>query len=195
MSDFEELLLKKALQNRRIYLWGDVCDTQAAAVIDQLYLHYEKDKTIPVHIVINSEGGSATSCEAMIDEINVLKSKGLVISTMVQGIAASAAGILLAMGTKGHRFARPSSTVMLHPMSFSLGQDYADQQKKMTIYLEKQTARINLITANSLNKDVKKYIKETKDGLWMTAEEAKKHGVIDEVNVEPLPVYPEYSYE
>lgn len=191
----DEILLKRALKHRRIYFWGEVDDEIAADAIDQLYFHFENDSKLPVHLLINSVGGSATACEALIDEIDALQKKGLIISTLAQGMAASAAAILLSIGTKGYRFARPNSTIMFHPLSFALEADYADQQKKMTTYLEKKTNRLNLIAATALDKDVKRYIKETKDGLWMTPEEALKHKAIDAILLDTLPVYPEYKYE
>lgn len=195
MNNFEEILIRLQFDNRRILLWGDVDDQIASSIISQLYLHYEKAPHLPVHLLINSHGGDASACEAMVDEIETLKNKGFVVSTMVQGIAASAGAILLAVGTKGKRYARPNSTIMLHPLSFGLEADYADQQKKFTTHIDKKSIMLNNLSAKAVGKDLKKYMRDIKDGLWMTAEEAIKHGVIDGINSDPLVTYPGYKYE
>lgn len=197
MSDdkFEEILLKRAFKNRRIYLWGEVNDIMAASTIDQLYLHFETDKHLPVHFLINSEGGAVDSCAAIIDEMEIVKSKGLVINTIAIGLAASAAAAILAFGSVGHRYARPNSTIMLHPISFGLEADYIEQQKKQTAFISDKSVQFNKIIADSIGKDVKKYTKETKDGLWLTPQKALSYGVIDQINKEPLPLYPHYEYE
>lgn len=185
--NFEDTLAEEALKNRRIYLWGEVNDEVGVSVIDQMYLHFYKNPSLPIHLLINSEGGLMTSCEAIIDEMECLKRSGVIISTICMGMAYSAAAIILALGTKGHRFARKNCSIMLHPVSFGLENDYIDQQKKMSTFLNKKISAFNRHIADYLGKDYKKYAKEIKDGLWLNADEAEKYGVIDAVSNAPLP--------
>lgn len=192
MSKF---LLKKSFRDRRLFLWGEVNDDMAASVIYQLHLHLEKDKSLPVHFLINSEGGSVDSCAAIIDEMEVAKAEGLVINTISVGLSASAAAAILAFGTKGHRYSRPNSTIMLHPISFGLDADYIEQQKKQTAFIAEKSIVFNKIIADAIGKDLKKYTKETKDGLWLTPNKALSYGVIDKIDSSPLPVYPNYKYD
>lgn len=194
-DNLNKFLLKKSFKDRRIYLWGEVNDDMAASVIYQLHLHFEKDKSLPVHFLINSEGGSVDSCAAIIDEMEVAKNEGLIINTISVGLSASAAAAILSLGTKGYRFSRPNSTIMLHPISFGLEADYIEQQKKQTAFIAEKSVAFNKLIADAIGKDIKKYTKETKDGLWLTPEKAKAYGVIDEIHTKPFPLYPEYTYE
>lgn len=133
----------------------------------------------PISIFINSGGGSSDDAVAIIDEFSLVKRR--VFRTIAQGTACSAAGYILACGTQGQRWATPNSTIMLHPATIEPGADYAVQQHRYVEFAKKQDEWLSNLIGKACGKsrNLKKFRESISDGLWMTAKEAKRFGVID----------------
>lgn len=170
-------IYSRLLNERIIFLGGEIDDNVANLVIAQLlFLDYEDSKK-DISIYINTPGGSVTAGLAIIDTMNFIKSD---VSTICVGIAASMGALILASGKKGKRFTLPNSEVMIHQvMGGAEGQasDIAINAKH--ILRTKDT--LNKILAQSTNKKPEQVEKDSDRDYWMTAEEAKKYGVIDEI--------------
>jgi ATP-dependent Clp protease protease subunit len=187
--DFNNVLNKNAANNRVVYLWNELGEEDSLAIISQLsYLRSLNND--PIQIVINSPGGSVDAMYGIVDEVKALQAEGIIVSTLVAGSACSAAGVILAYGTKGYRFARPNSMVMLHPMSYSLGYDYSEYQEKLTQFLKKKSDKLNRDIAEALGikgeKNFKKFISQVDKGLWLSAEEAVTIGAVDKIYTKPI---------
>ncbi len=170
-------IYSRLLKDRIIFLGEPIDDAVANTLIAQLlFLDAENNKE-DIKIYINSPGGSVTSALAMYDTIQHVKSN---VSTICIGQAASAAAVLLASGTKGKRFALPNARVLIHQvMGGAEGQqrDVEIQAKEM-LRIKNQ---LNQILAKHTGQSVKKIETDTDRDYFMTAEEAKKYGLIDKI--------------
>lgn len=187
--DFNNVLNKHAVESRRIFFWHELEDADALSIVSQLHYLRSQNKQ-PIQIVINSPGGSVDAMYSILDEMKSLQEDGVIVSTLTSGVAYSAAAVILAMGSKGYRYARPNANIMLHPMSYGLGHDYSDYQEKLTAFYKKVNLKMNKTLMEALGikgeKQYKKFLLDMDKGLWLTAEEAKTRGVIDEVWSKPL---------
>jgi ATP-dependent Clp protease, protease subunit len=170
-------IYSRLLKERIIFLGSDIDDTTADLVMAQLiFLEYEDaDKDITLYI--NSPGGIVSSGLAIYDTIQYIKPD---VSTICIGQAASMGAVLLAAGTKGKRYALPHSRIMLHqPIGGAGGQaaDIAIHAKE--IIRIKQT--LNDILCNHTGQDREVIAKDTDRNFYMSAEEAKDYGLIDEI--------------
>ncbi len=189
--DFNNVLNKHSSSKRRVFLWGDVDDNPALSIISQLHYLSEQNSE-PIQLIINSVGGSVDAMCCILDEMRAIQNNGTVISTIVSGVAYSAASFILAMGSPGYRYARPNANIMMHPMSYGLGHDYADYQEKMTEFYKKINFRIHKHIMQALGikgeKNYKKFLAEIDKGLWLTAEEALERKIVDKIWAKPLEV-------
>ncbi len=170
-------IYSRLLKERIIFLGSDIDDTTADLVMAQLiFLEYEDaDKDITLYI--NSPGGIVSSGLAIYDTIQYIKPD---VSTICIGQAASMGAVLLAAGTKGKRYALPHSRIMLHqPIGGAGGQaaDIAIHAKE--IIRIKQT--LNDILCRHTGQDREVIAKDTDRNFYMSAEEAKAYGLIDEI--------------
>ncbi len=169
-------IYSRLLKERIIFLGEPIDDAVANTVIAQmLFLDAENNKDIKIYI--NSPGGSVTSAMALYDTIQHIKSD---VTTICLGQAASAAAVLLACGTPGKRYSLPNARVMLHQvMGGAEGQakDVAIQTKEMLRVKE----QIDKILAKHTNQPIAKIEKDTDRDFFMTAEEAKKYGIVDKI--------------
>jgi len=170
-------IYSRLLKERIIFLGSDIDDTTADLVMAQLiFLEYEDaDKDITLYI--NSPGGIVSSGLAIYDTIQYIKPD---VSTICIGQAASMGAVLLAAGTKGKRYALPHSRIMLHqPIGGAGGQaaDIAIHAKE--IIRIKQT--LNDILCHHTGQDRDVIAKDTDRNFYMSAEEAKAYGLIDEI--------------
>jgi len=170
-------IYSRLLKERIIFLGSDIDDTTADLVMAQLiFLEYEDaDKDITLYI--NSPGGIVSSGLAIYDTIQYIKPD---VSTICIGQAASMGAVLLAAGTKGKRYALPHSRIMLHqPIGGAGGQaaDIAIHAKE--IIRIKQT--LNDILCRHTGQDKEVIAKDTDRNFYMSAEEAKTYGLIDEI--------------
>lgn len=174
-------IYSRLLKERIIFLGGPVEDHMANLIIAQLLFLENEDPKKDIKLYINSPGGSVTAAMAIYDTMNHIKPD---VSTVCVGIAASAAAVLLSSGTKGKRFCLPNSEVMIHQvMGGTEGQatDIAIAAK----HILRTKENLNKILSKNTGKTVKEVESDSDRDYWMTAEEAKKYGVIDEIVIKP----------
>lgn len=170
-------IYSRLLRERIIFLGEPIDDAVANTVIAQmLFLDAENSKE-DIKIYINSPGGSVTSALALYDTIQHVKAD---VSTICIGQAASAAAVLLACGRKGKRFALPNARVLIHQVMGGV----EGQQKDVEIQAKEMLRiknQLNLILAKHTGQTVSKLEKDTDRDYFMTAEEAKKYGIVDKI--------------
>lgn len=172
-------IYSRLLKDRIIFLGEPISDHVANIVIAQfLFLDAEsKDKDIKFYI--NTPGGSVTSGLAIYDTMQYISCN---VSTICIGMAASMGAVLLSAGAKGKRFTLPNSEIMLHQvMGGAEGQ--ASDIKIRAEHILKIKDRLNAIIAKHTNQKITKIEKDTDRDRFMTAEEAKKYGLIDKIIV------------
>ncbi len=172
-------IYSRLLNERIIFLGGPIDDYTANLIIAQLLYLDHTDSKKDVYLYINSPGGSVTAGLAIIDTMNFIKSD---VSTICVGIAASMGALILSSGKKGKRFSLPNSEVMIHQvMGGTEGQasDIAINAKH--ILRTKDT--LNKILANNTNKKMEQVEKDSDRDYWMTSDEAKKYGIVDDIIV------------
>jgi ATP-dependent Clp protease protease subunit len=165
------------LENRIVFLIGEISYARAAEVIMKiLYLENQKHNN-EINLYINSPGGTVDDTMAIYDTMRFISSP---ISTFCIGRAQSGAAIILAAGAKGKRFALPHAKIMLHqPWGGVYGQ--AADIKIQAEEILKAKKMINELLAKHSGQPIEKIIAETERDRYMTAEEAKQYGLIDEV--------------
>ena len=172
-------IYSRLLKDRIIMLSGEVNDQMANSVIAQLLFLDAQDSEKDIYLYINSPGGVITSGLAMLDTMNFIKSD---VQTIAIGMAASMASVLLAGGTKGKRFALPNSTILIHqPSGGAQG-----QQTEIEIAAEeimKTRKKMNQIMADATGQTVEQIKKDTERDHYMSAQEAKDYGLIDDILV------------
>lgn len=170
-------IYSRLLKERIIFLGGPIDDDVANIIIAQLlFLESEADAE-DIKFYINSPGGTVTAAMAIFDTMRHVKPK---ISTVCVGQAASAAAILLASGEKGKRFALPNSRIMIHqPLGGVEGQ--ATDIKIHAEEILRVRESLNEILAKLTGKSQKQIDLDTERDRFLTAEEAKKYGIIDKV--------------
>lgn len=172
-------IFSRLLKERIIFLSREVNDNMADLIIAQLLFLEAEDPNKEIQIYINSPGGSVSSGLAIYDTMEYIKPD---VSTICVGRAASMGAFLLAAGTKGKRYALPNADVMIHqPLGGAQGQaeDIRIQAEKIL----NLRAQLNKILSEKTGQTLKKIEQDTDRDFYMTAEEAKKYGIIDEVIV------------
>lgn len=174
-------IYSRLLNDRIIFLGGPIDDHTANLIIAQLLYLDNADSKKDIHLYINSPGGSVTAGLAIIDTMNFIKSD---VSTICVGIAASMGALILSSGKKGKRFSLANSEVMIHQvMGGTEGQasDIAINAKH--ILRTKDT--LNKILAQNTNKKIDQVEKDSDRDYWMTSDEAKKYGIVDDIISKP----------
>lgn len=170
-------IYSRLLKERIIFLGGPIEDYSANLVIAQLLFLEAEDPKKDIYLYINSPGGSVTAGLAILDTMNYVKPD---IATVTVGIAASAAAVILSAGKKGKRFALPNSEVMIHqPWGGAQGQ--ATDIEITAKHILATRDRLNKILAKNTGQDVKKIEKDVERDYFMSADEAKKYGIIDDI--------------
>jgi ATP-dependent Clp protease protease subunit len=170
-------LFSRLLQDRIIFIGSDINDVVANLVIGQLFYLQSEDTDKDIEIYINSNGGEVPAGLAIYDTMQVIKPE---IYTYCVGKACSMAALLLAAGTRGKRRALPNSRVLIHqPLSGAYGQ--VTEIEIFTRELLRTRDRINEILAYHTGQDVETIKRDTERDYWMSAEEAKSYGIVDEV--------------
>lgn len=170
-------IYSRLLKDRIIFIGTEINDHVANVVIAQLLFLQTEDPDKDIHIYINSPGGMVSSGLAIYDTMQYVKPD---IATYCIGQASSMACILLAAGTKGKRFALPHSRVMIHqPIGGFYGQatDVEIHAKEIL----KMKDLLNNILAKHTEQPVERIQKDTERDFFMSAEEAKQYGIVDEV--------------
>ncbi len=172
-------IYSRLLKDRIIMLSGQVTDDLANSIIAQLLFLDAQDSEKDIYLYINSPGGSVTAGLAIYDTMNFVKAD---VQTIVMGMAASMGSFLLAAGTKGKRFALPNAEVMIHqPLGGAQGQ--ATEIEIAARHILNTRDRLNKILAERTGQPIEIIEKDTDRDNFMTAEEAKAYGLIDEVMV------------
>ena len=170
-------IYSRLLKDRIIFLGDTVDDGIANSIIAQLLFLESQDKEKDIKIYINSPGGSVTAGLAIYDTIQYIKPD---VSTICVGLAASMSAVLLASGTKGKRFALPNAEILIHQvMGGAEGQ--ATDIKIRAERILKMKDRLNKILSNHTGSSLEKIEKDTDRDYFMSAEEAKEYGLVDEV--------------
>ena len=170
-------IFSRLLEERIIFLAGPVTDMNANVVIAQMLYLASKDSKRDIKLYINSPGGSVTAGLAIYDTMQFLKCP---VSTICIGLTASMAAVLLASGTKGKRFSLPNAEILLHQVAGGMQGQAADIEitAKQIMHMKE---KLNKIIASHTGQPLNKVVKDTDRDFYLTAEEAKKYGLIDEV--------------
>ncbi len=170
-------IYSRLLKERIVFLAGPIEDHVANSIIAQFLFLQSEDSKKDISFYINSPGGSVTATLAMLDTMNHIKND---VSTFCVGIAASGAAILLSAGKKGKRFALPNAEVMIHqPWGGAQGQ--ASDIEITARQILKTREKLNKILATNTGQTLSKIEKDVDRDFFMSADEAKKYGVIDKV--------------
>ena len=170
-------IFSRLLEERIIFLAGPITDGTANLVIAQILYLASKDPKRDIKVYINSPGGSVTAGLAIYDTMQYVKCP---VSTICVGLTGSMAAILLAAGSKGKRFALPNAEILLHQVAGGVtGQ--AIEIEITAKQIVKLKEKLNKILAFHTGQPLDKMEKDTDRDFYMTAEEAKKYGLIDEV--------------
>ncbi|MEX0934076.1 MAG: ATP-dependent Clp endopeptidase proteolytic subunit ClpP [Candidatus Paceibacterota bacterium] len=170
-------IYSRLLKERIIFLGGPIDDTMANIIIAQLLFLESEDPKKDVSLYVNSPGGSVTATLAICDTMNHIKPD---VSTICIGMAASGASVILSSGKKGKRFMLPNAEVMIHqPFGGAEGQasDIAITAK----HILETKDRLNKIMAKNTGQNLAQIEKDSDRDFFMTAEDAKKYGIIDEI--------------
>jgi ATP-dependent Clp protease protease subunit len=170
-------IYSRLLKDRIIMLSGPIDDAVASSIVAQMLFLEAEDPDKDIYLYINSPGGVITSGFSIYDTMNYIKPD---IVTICIGQAASMGAFLLACGAEGKRYALPSSRIMIHqPLGGAQGQATdIEIQAKEILRLKKY---LNKILADRTGKTERAIEKDTERDFFMSAEEAKKYGLIDEV--------------
>jgi len=170
-------IYSRLLKERIVFLGGPIEDALANTVIAQLLFLEHEDPKKDILLYINSPGGSVTATLAIYDTIQYVKPD---VATFCIGMAASGAAVLLAAGKKGKRFTLPNSEILLHQvMGGTEGQ--ATEIEIAAKQIVRVKTQLNQILSKHTNQPVSKVEKDTDRDFWLTPEEAKKYGIVDEI--------------
>ena len=170
-------IYSRLLKDRIIFLSDEVNDTTASLVVAQLLFLEAEDPDKDIHLYINSPGGSVTAGMAIYDTMLYIKPD---VSTICIGMAASMGAFLLNAGAKGKRFALPNSEIMIHqPLGGAKGQ--ATDIEIHAKWILKIKERLNKILSERTGQPIEKIQEDTERDNFMSAQEAKEYGLIDEV--------------
>ena len=170
-------IYSRLLNDRIIFLGEEVTDVSANLIVAQLLFLESEDPGKDIHMYINSPGGSVSAGLAIYDTMQYIKCD---VSTICIGMAASMGAFLLAGGTKGKRMALPKSEIMIHQPSGG-AQGQATEIKIVAEQILKTKRKLNEILAANTGKPLEQIEIDTERDNYMSAEEAKAYGLIDNV--------------
>jgi len=171
-------IYSRLLKDRIVFLGSQINDLVANSIIAQMLFLASKDPEKEIKFYINSPGGVLTSALAIYDTMQYIKCP---ISTVCIGSAASGAAVLLGAGTKGKRFSLPNAQIMLHQVAISGVAGQATEIEIAAKQIIKLKERTNKILAKHTGKSLEIIEKDIDRDFYLSAEEAKKYGLIDEV--------------
>ena len=170
-------IYSRLLQDRIVMLSGEVNDDIASLIVSQLLFLESQDPAKDIHLYINSPGGVVSAGLAIYDTMNYVKCD---VSTICMGMAASMGAFLLAGGAKGKRFALPNAEIMIHqPSGGAKGQE--TEIRIVAEQILKTRERLNRILSENTGKPLDVVSADTERDNYMTAQEAKEYGLIDEI--------------
>lgn len=178
------VIQKKFLDDRKVFLWGEVNDKSAKDITEKLIFLELKDPGKPITFYINTPGGSITAGMAIYDTMQLVKSP---ISVVVTGLAASMGSILLSGAKKGFRFLYPHARVLIHqPLIMGQIEASAVDIHIQAQEMEKSRAELNQILANASGQTIEKITHDTDRDFYLNAEEAIAYGLADEIITDGL---------
>lgn len=170
-------IYSRLLKDRIIFLGEEVNDASANIVVAQLLFLDAEDSENDIHLYINSPGGSVTAGMAIYDTMQYIRCD---VSTLCIGMAASMGAFLLSGGAKGKRYALPNSEVMIHqPLGGAKGQ--ATEIEIAAKHILRTKEKINKILSENTGKPYETICADTERDNWLSADEAKEYGLVDEV--------------
>lgn len=171
-------IYSRLLKDRIIFLAGPIIDPVANSIIAQMLYLAAQDSKKEIKFYINSPGGILTSALAIYDTMQYVKCP---VSTVCVGAAGSGAAVLLAAGNKRKRFALPNAEILLHQVAVSGLRGQAVEVEIAAKQIVKLKDKINKILAKHTGQPLKKLEKDTDRDFYLSADEAKEYGIIDEV--------------
>lgn len=178
----EALISKKFLEERKIFLWGEVSDKSCKELMARLLYLELDDPTKEIKFYMNTPGGSITAGMAVYDTMKMMKSP---ITVIVTGMAASMGSILLSAAPKGRRFIFPHARVLIHqPLIMGQIQAPAVDINIQAQEMEKLRSELNGILAEASGQPLEKIEKDTDRDFYMNAEEAIEYGLADGIVTE-----------
>ena len=175
MVRLQDIIDSKILNERKIFMWGQIDDESAKHVIERLlYLEMIGPKK-EIQLIINSPGGYVTSGFAIYDTMKSISSP---ISTICTGLAASMGSILLSAGAKGKRFILPNARVMIHQPSGGASGVASDIEIQMEEIIKTKLLGAEILAANC-GRSVESVMIDFNRDYWMSAEESIKYGIVD----------------
>ncbi|HEU5366216.1 MAG TPA: ATP-dependent Clp protease proteolytic subunit [Hanamia sp.] len=168
---------KKFLEQRKVFLWGEVHDKSAKEITNRLLYLEATDPGKEITFYINSPGGVITSGMVIYDTMQMISSP---VSTVCMGMAASMGSILLSGGSKGKRYIYPHGEVMIHQPSGG-GQGTSADLEIMAVQILKAKELGAKILADNCGQSYEKVMKDFDRDYWMDAEESKKYGIVDQI--------------
>lgn len=170
-------IFSRLLNDRIVFLAGEVNDAQAQVIQAELLYLEAQDPDKDIQLYINSPGGSVTAGMAIYDTMQYIKCD---VQTICSGMAASMGAFLLSSGTKGKRIALPNSEIMIHQPAAGTQGKVTDMEIDVEHFLRIKK-HLNEILAANTGKPVETIKADTERDHWLTAEEAKAYGLIDQV--------------
>ncbi len=170
----QDKIEQQQLENRTIFLWGQVDDKTARHIVDRL-MYLDSINHEEIKLYINSPGGYVTSGFSMYDTIKQIKSP---VSTICTGLAASMGSILLSVGEKGRRFIQPNARVMIHQPSGGARGPASDIEITAQEILKTKELSARIL-ADNCGQDFDKVMKDFQRDHWMDAKESVKYGIVD----------------
>lgn len=175
-TKIQDAIDKKLIEERKVFLWGQVDDKSAKHVIDRL-MYLDALETKDIHLFINSPGGYVTSGFAIYDCMKSLKSD---VSTICTGYAASMGSIILSAGKKGKRFIQPHARVMIHQPSGGAQGPASDIEITAKEIIKTKELSAKLLAENC-GQTIEKIMKDFNRDHWMGAEESVAYGIVDKI--------------
>ena len=167
------------LENRIVFLQGEIHTGNANELVMKLLYLQSENKKKPINFYLNSPGGDVIATLAIYDVMQIMSCP---VATFCVGQAASGAAVLLAGGSKGKRFCLPNSRVMIHQPHGGVGGQVSDIEIQADEILRNRTV-LNEILAKHTGQTVERIAKDTDRDFFLTAEQAKEYGVVDELTI------------
>jgi ATP-dependent Clp protease, protease subunit len=174
-DNLQDIIDSKILNERKVFLWGQVDDNSAKHVIDRLMYLELVQPGKEIQLIINSPGGYVTSGFSIYDTMKSITSP---VSTVCSGLAASMGSILLSAGEKGRRFALPHARVMIHQPSGGAGGPASDIEIQMDELLKTKKLGAEILAKNC-GKSFEQIMKDFNRDHWMSADESVEYGIVD----------------
>ena len=172
----QDVIDTKFIEQRKVFLWGQIDDSSAKHVIDRL-MYLDSLEVKDIQLYINSPGGYVTSGFAIYDCIHSLKSD---VSTVCAGFAASMGSVILSAGKKGKRFIQPHARVMIHQPSGGTRGQASDIEITAKEIIKTKELSAELLAKNC-GQTVEKIMKDFNRDHWMGADESVAYGIVDKV--------------